>query len=75
MGRGITLLVNGKGQILQYISLCGTGRLIRIITQPIHSFSHPQSRMIIVLVQIRLSAHFEAIICRHLRTKLNVKKD
>lgn len=73
-GQHVALLVHRERQIFQNIRACREHRFRRtgciVRRQPIHCLAHPQRRVIIVLVQIRLSAHFEAIVCRHFRAVL-----
>lgn len=55
----LTLLVRGKRQILQNIAFIH--RLIRFSPQSRVGFSHPEQRMVVVLVVVGLPAQLKAV--------------
>lgn len=62
----LTLLVGGEGQILQDIGTRkGLRLIVRLLQHASHCLVHPEHRVVVVTINVRLPAQLETVIRGH----------
>lgn len=68
LGLALTLLVGGEGQVLENVGLGeALGVVGRLLQHAGHRLVHPEHRVVVVVVHVRLSTQLEAVIRGHFR--------